>query len=403
MGVVYRARQVSLDRPVALKMILAGHLASEGEVRRFHQEAEAAANLDHPHIVPIYEVGEHEGQHFFSMKLMVGGGLNHALERFRDDPHRTADLLARLARAVHHAHQRGVLHRDLKPANILLDEQGQPHITDFGLAKRVEGSRELTQTGAVLGTPEYMAPEQALARKVLTTGADVYSLGAVLYALLTGGPPFQGAGVLETLQQVVGSEPEAPRLRNAQVPRDLEVICLKCLHKDPVARYGSAEALAEDLERWQRGEPIAARPVSPRERAVKWVRRNPVLAGMTAGVVLALLGGTVVSTYFWAEAQHQASKAHAALKVAENEKRDANAAKAQADAEKLRAEDQLGRTQLALYAGQLAEAQRQWQDDNAVRALEILKNCQGICGTWSIATSGPDGTVNNHSRDIPHL
>jgi hypothetical protein len=306
MGVVYRARQVSLDRPVALKMILAGQLASDDDVRRFHAEAEAAANLDHPHIVPIYEVGQHQGQHYFSMKLIDGAGLNHCLGRYRDDPRAAAQLLAAVARGVHHAHQRGILHRDLKPGNILVDGRGQPHVTDFGLAKRVEGDSELTRTGAIVGTPEYMAPEQAAAQRLLTTEVDVYSLGAVLYAMLTGVPPFSGGNVLETLRQVAGSEPAPLRRRNPSVPLDLQVICLKCLAKEPLGRYGSAEALAADLERWLRGEPIVARPAGRLERAWKWVRRNPALAATMAAAVFFLVGGAAAATWFGLDANQQA-------------------------------------------------------------------------------------------------
>ena len=331
MGVVYRARQISLGREVAVKLINAGNLASPGMVQRFYVEAEAMAQLDHPHIIPVYEVGQHEGQHYLAMKLAEGGSLADQLAgscalgnapasrggsgsakpegetgKQRPTPRTAAsadiaNFAIKIARAIHHAHQRGVIHRDLKPANILLDAQGEPLVADFGLAKVLDSELGLTQSTAAMGTPHYMPPEQALGRSALiTTAADVYSLGAILYELATGQPPFTGETRDAVLQKVIHEPPPQPRISNADVPRDLETITLKCLEKDPLRRYRTAEELAEDLDAWSHGRPIEARPVALWERTIKWIRRKPALATL---ILVACIG---VGGIFWQwqEAEH---------------------------------------------------------------------------------------------------
>jgi WD40 repeat protein/serine/threonine protein kinase len=299
MGVVYKARQIKLQRVVALKMIRSGHWATPEEVQRFYDEAEAAAQLDHPGIVPIYDFGEREGQHYYSMGYVEGGSLVDLLKEGPLPSRRAAELTQRVAEAVAYAHQRGIIHRDLKPSNVLLDMEGRPKVTDFGLAKRVEGTSHLTVTGQVLGTPNYMSPEQA-AGKTEKVGplADVYSLGALLYCLVTGRPPFQGVSPLETLQQVLEREPVTPRDLNAGVDYDLETICLKCLQKEPSKRYPTATSLAEDLERFLAGEPIQARRVGPGERLVRWCKRQPALAGAIISAAVLLIAVTGISTWF---------------------------------------------------------------------------------------------------------
>src|SRR6266480_5793238 len=278
-GIVYRARQKSLNRTVALKLVGLGQWATQRHLKRFHLEAEAAASLDHPCIVPIYEIGERDGSCYFSMKLIEGEPLDKVSESGRTSPRQAAEIIARLARTLHYAHERGVLHRDIKPGNILIDRKGDPHLTDFGLARVVETESTVTRTTEALGTPSYMAPEQAKGNNTRVTSAtDVYGLGAVLYHLLTGHPPFAGGTTYETIRLLLETEPRQPRLWNLKIDRDLSAICLKCLEKNPQHRYPSALALAEDLERWLKFQPIRARRTGVFGHGKKWVRRNPTVA-----------------------------------------------------------------------------------------------------------------------------
>jgi WD40 repeat protein/tRNA A-37 threonylcarbamoyl transferase component Bud32 len=376
MGVVYKARQIKLNRLVALKTILGGQLASPQDVQRFHSEAEAAANLDHPHILPIYEVGEHEGQHYFSMKLIDGGNLGQRVSAGPRLPAKeAARLLAVVARAVHYAHQRGILHRDLKPANILLDGVGQAYVADFGLAKRVEGEGKLTQSGAIVGTPSYMAPEQARAEKGLSTAVDTYSLGAILYHLLTGRPPFQAATPLDTVLQLLDQDPVPPRQYDPRVNADLETICLKCLEKNPAKRYSSAEALAEDLERWLRGEPILARRTGRAERMLKWARRRPEVAALFTVSAIALavvLGG---GTAFTLRLQEQ-------IHTTEQARDDADQARKEAQENEREARFNQHRAEWMLYARQIGDAKREWQTDNVEAARLLLDACGAEFRGW---------------------
>jgi WD40 repeat protein len=385
MGVIYKARQQSLQRLVAIKMIRPDRLSSPADVLRFHSEAEAVASLDHPNIVPIYDVGEHEGEHYFSMKLVEGGSLGRWRSaergaRIQDQQRAVARLLALTARAVHYAHQRGILHRDLKPANILLEwpadgspsavrdpQAAIPYISDFGLAKRLAGpgtqlaSADLTQQGMIVGTPDYMAPEQASAKGGASTAADVYSLGAILYECLTGRPPFHADTPLDTLLQIREREPAPPCSLNPRVDRDLETVCLKCLHKEPSQRYRSAEALAEDLDRWLRGYAIRARPVGRLERALKWARRRPELATLAVLLVVVFLAGFAGICWQWGRAEREWGRAEGEYqKAAEH-----------ADAERATA-----------YARAIALAHAEWRAGNAGSAEELLGTCPVELRGW---------------------
>jgi WD40 repeat protein/tRNA A-37 threonylcarbamoyl transferase component Bud32 len=350
MGTVYKARQKKLNRLVALKLVRAD-LLSTADSQRFRNEAEIVAHLDHPHIVPIHEVGECDGRLYFSMKLIEGGSLAEAVRKDKESGigkvacRRAARLVATVARAVHHAHQRGILHRDLKPSNILLDAEGRPHVTDFGLAKRVEVDRSLTESGVLVGTPSYMAPEQASGKKgTITTATDVYGLGAVLYALLTGRPPFRGETVLDTLTELKVREPERPSAINRGLDHELETICLKCLEKEPQRRYGSAEALAEDLERYLKDEPIRARRPSLRQQAVKWGRRHKtVVRAALVVLVLAMVALAVSSGLIW------------------------------------RANRELRQN---LYYQRIALAEREWSENNLSRVEELLDACPAELRGW---------------------
>jgi serine/threonine protein kinase len=295
-GVVYRAHQKSLNRTVALKMISLGSWATEAHLKRFRREAEAAASLEHPGIVPIYEVGERDGSCYFSMRFVEGGQLDQVIKREPMSIRQAAELIAKVARTVHYAHEHGILHRDIKSGNILLDAKGEPLLTDFGLARLVEAESTVTRTKEVMGTPSYMAPEQAVGNNAAVSSAtDVYGLGAVLYQLLTGHPPFAGGTTYETIKLVLDTEPRQPRLLNPKIDRDLSTICLKCLEKDPKRRYYSALGLAEDLERWLKHEPIQARHTGLFTRGKKWVRRNPAKALSAASLIaLAAASGWII-------------------------------------------------------------------------------------------------------------
>jgi WD40 repeat protein len=355
MGVVYRARQVGLDRLVALKMIPAGTHADPEKLARFHREAETVSRLEHRNIVQIHEVGEQDGCPYFSLELVEGGNL---AEKFAATPlpaQQAALLVEPLARAIHYAHQHGVIHRDLKPANVLLTVDGVPKITDFGLAKQLDGDLGQTRSGALLGTPPYMAPEQAEGKtRKIGPATDVYALGAILYELLTSRPPFRGATALETLDQVRSAEPVSPGRLVPKLPRDLETICLKCLQKEPHKRYPSAGALAEDLHRFLAGQPVLARPIRVWERSLKWARRRPAVAALLALVLVVAVTGFGLVTWQWREAV--AARTDLAAK-----------------AEELK--EQARYLEIQSYVGTIGRAALELTTDNLGRAGELLDEC----------------------------
>ena len=387
MGIVYRARQVSLGRTVAVKMILAGQLAGDEDVKRFHAEAEAAAQLDHPAIVSIYEVGEHSGRHYFSMQYVGGTDLARKTREAPLAPEEAVGLLVQVVDAIAYAHDQGVLHRDLKPSNVLIDASGQPLVTDFGLAKRIDAASDLTSTGQIVGTPSYMPPEQAAGRKsAIGTASDVYSLGAVLYEALTGRAPFRADTALGTLRQVLDPDVEtaSPRLLNPAIDRDLETIVLKCLEKEPGGRYGTARELGDDLRRWQRGEPILARPVGGAEKAWRWCRRNPAVAGLSALVLALLLIVASVSAAGYVKTRRALEAEQLALEQATRRRQEAEA------------ERQVARANL--YAAHLNLAQAAWDDGDVEKAYRHLDHYRAdetrrewTWGyLWGLATAGWD-------------
>jgi WD40 repeat protein len=353
MGVVYKARQRALSRLVALKMLLIGDHAGPQELARFRAEATAVARLQHPNIVQIHDVGEHDGRPYLTLELVDGGSLAARLDGTPLPALEAARLGEALARATAAAHRAGIVHRDLKPANVLLTSDGTPKITDFGLAKQLDSPSSATQSGAVVGTPSYMAPEQAAGKnRAVGPAADVYALGAILYELLTGRPPFKAETALDTLMQVVSDEPVPPSALQRKVPRDLETIVLKCLRKEPPRRYASADDLAAELCRFREGKPILARPVGRLERLGRWCRRNPLVAGLTLLVALALLGGAGVSAYFAVQAGRRAEEAGASA---------------------VRAEQETAAARQTLYRAEMDLAQRAWEEGRVGHLRDVLQ------------------------------
>lgn len=374
MGLVFKARQLATGRIVALKMILAGELANTAARDRFRSEITATAKLSHPHIVQLFEAGEADGRAFLVCEYVGGGSLAARLDGTPWDAKRAARMIVPIARAVALAHRTGIVHRDLKPANILLDSAFAPKLADFGIAKQIgEAADSGTHTGAILGTPSYMAPEQAGGARNAGPAADVYGLGAILYELITGRPPFKGADFVETLDQVRRQEPVAPRILQPKLPRDIETICLKCLQKDPARRYGSADELADDLERFLEGKPIAARPVGSAERAWRWAKRNPPVSGLLAAVLIVSVTGAVIATVYADEASEFARIANKNAGDAERREKEANAARAELalEADKLRKEQDL--TRRLLYISQMNAASVALSEGRIPRLVQILE------------------------------
>ena len=369
MGVVYRARQLGLNRAVALKMLLAGAYATRSERQRFAREAELVAGLRHPNLVQIYDVGDLDGRPYFTMEFVEGGSLADAIAGTPRPGRQAAELVATLADAIAAAHRGGVVHRDIKPSNVLLTADGTPKVTDFGLARRLEVGSSLTHTGTPVGTPSYMAPEQARGRpRAIGPAVDVYALGAILYELLTGRPPFRAETPAETVHQVLYQDPAPPSRLNAKVPRELETICLKCLHKEPERRYASAGDLAEDLWRFLDGRPIVARPVPFWERGIKWARRRPAIAALISAVLLLLtsfLGGGVWS---YAEINRSLTKAES---LAQAEAKAKALAQEQTKIANQRAEDLAWED----YINRVDRAYREVQDDNVALGEDLLHGC----------------------------
>jgi tRNA A-37 threonylcarbamoyl transferase component Bud32 len=378
MGVVYKARQVGLNRIVALKMVLGGHRAEPRELIRFLAEAEAVAAVKHPHVVQVHEYGEADGRPFLAMEYLPGGSLADRLKAHgRLDPIAAARLVGTLAGAVQAAHDQGIVHRDLKPANVLFDEAGAPKVTDFGMAKRRGGS-DLTATQAVMGTPAYMAPEQARGdTKFVGPGADVYALGVILYECLTGTRPFAASDALSLLRKVAEEEPERPGKRLPRLPRDVELVCLKCLAKEPAERYLSAAALADDLARYAAGEPVSVRAAGLLERGYKWARRKPTLAasyGLTLAV-LVLLGFGASLAALWRAAESAKELAEVAQGQAESARDGEKVARAEAEGER----EKFARFE---YGRSMHVAHQEWRENNVPTTLALLDQTRSDLRGW---------------------